>query len=197
MVCILAGDNGSFIPFELRPFPGTPPLEGRVIGRLARKGTDLLCRFEVTGLGDLEIPAPAPQPERRDGLWRETCLELFLGCPGRAEYWEVNLSPAGHWNVYRFDDYRQGMAEEGKLTFLPFLVLPEAERLTLDVALDLSVLGLEKEELAVGTAAVLRARSGEVAYHALTHPRADPAAGGRPDFHHREGWSLRLPAVGN
>ena len=58
-----------------------------------------LC-YEARGnLSKVEIPAAAETPRRRDRLWEETCLELFLGTADSGEYWEFNLSPAGHWNV--------------------------------------------------------------------------------------------------
>ena len=52
-------------------------------------------------------------PRRRDRLWEETCLELFLGEEGSERYWEFNLSPAGHWNVYRFEFY---VSDKGSLS---------------------------------------------------------------------------------
>jgi len=192
MVCVLSGDSSLFVPFTLVSFPGTSPGASRVSGRLARKGSDLLCRFEVDAIAELEIPPSASESRRRDELWRETCLEMFLGRPGEPEYWEVNLSPAGHWNVFRFPDYRQGKVEEAAFSFLPFLVLPESDRMTVDAVLDLASLGLAEEDIEVGLAAVLLSKAGETHYHALAHPRA---AAGKPDFHHRDGWSLRLSAL--
>jgi hypothetical protein len=202
MVCALADTSGLATPFTLIPFPGVPPQGARVSGSLARKGGDLLCRFQVEGLAGLEIPDASEEPRRRHELWRETCLEIFLGRPGQGSYREVNLSPAGHWNVYRFTDYREGMEEEAALAFLPFLVLPEPEpegesesgpaRLTLDVALDLGALGLAEGEIEVGLSAVLLSKGGETAYHALAHPRVGEEQG-KADFHHRRGWTLKLP----
>ena len=65
---------------------------------------------------------PADMPARRDRLWEETCFEFFLAVKNSPRYWEFNLSPAGHWNVYRFADYRQGMQEEPAFASLPFSV---------------------------------------------------------------------------
>ena len=57
-------------------------------------------------------PAAAASPQRRDGLWQSTCLELFIAQPNEPRYWEINLSPSGDWNVYRLSGYRQGLQAE-------------------------------------------------------------------------------------
>src|SRR5687768_8549643 len=63
-------------------------------------------------LGDISrliIPPPA-RPVRTDDLWRTTCFELFVAGEG-SSYREYNLSPAGAWAAYDFDDHRQGMRD--------------------------------------------------------------------------------------
>src|SRR4030042_7193941 len=50
---------------------------------------------------------------------------------GSERYWEFNLSPAGHWNVYRFASYRKEMREEPAFASLPFRVRTEPEALRL------------------------------------------------------------------
>ena len=100
--------------FALTPFtPLRPGLEVAVTGSLVRDARTLAITYTLRGpLAGLVIPAPDPRPARRDGLWEATCFEFFLAAPGTPAYWEFNLSPAGHWNVYRFADYRTGMTEE-------------------------------------------------------------------------------------
>jgi hypothetical protein len=51
-------------------------------------------------------------PQRKDELWKSTCFEAFfsLSQESSAPYIEINCSPAGDWNIYSFDSYRQGMA---------------------------------------------------------------------------------------
>ena len=110
--------------FSLQPFsPIGPPLNFKITGHIARRPRQLAIRYDLRGdLAELMIPAPADMPARRHGLWEETCFEFFLGVKDSPRYWEFNLSPAGHWNVYRFAGYRQGMAEETALTSLPLSV---------------------------------------------------------------------------
>ena len=97
--------------FLLKPFPGEGNPAGlRIGGSIARDTDTLSVRCEVRGnLSKMSVSTAAVAPRRKDRLWEETCLELFLGTTDSAEYREFNLSPAGHWNVYRFDRYRDGM----------------------------------------------------------------------------------------
>ena len=80
----------------------------------------LLVRFELSGpLQQLRIPAPATPAQRRDGLWQSTCVEAFVGVRGQAAYWEINLCPSGHWNLYGLTGYRQDLRPETAVQTLP------------------------------------------------------------------------------
>ena len=50
--------------------------------------------------------------ERQDNLWKHTCFEAFFARPDSEQYWELNVAPSGHWNLYQFDGYRSGGREE-------------------------------------------------------------------------------------
>ncbi len=175
--------------FSLRPFGGTeagPALA--IAGSIGRRRNMLSFRCALRGrLSALSVPG-REAPARRDRLWEGTCFELFLGAAGTAEYWEFNLSPAGHWNVYRFDSYREGMREEAEFASLPFDVLADAEALRLSVDIDLGRILPPEKTLDVGVCAVVRMRAGDVGHWALAHP------GPRPDFHLRDGFRLKIPA---
>jgi hypothetical protein len=119
-------------------------------------------------------------------LWRETCLELFLAPENVPHYWEVNLSPAGHWNVYGFRAYRQGLHEEPALTALPFTVTREPAALSLALELDMTGLIFPDQALELAIAAVIQAVDGSLTYWALAHP------GSRPDFHRRDAFVITL-----
>jgi hypothetical protein len=148
----------------------------------------LSVRCEVRGdLSKVSIPLAAEAPRRQDRLWEETCLELFLGTTDSAEYWEVNLSPSGHWNVYRFDKYREGMREEPAFASLPFAVRIGPDALELSIELDGGKILPAGKDLAASVAAVIGATDGGKSHWALVHPAS------RPDFHRREGFALTLP----
>lgn len=157
-------------------------------GSIARRGDALSVCYEVRGdLSKLSIPTAAEAPRRKDRLWKETCLELFLGTADSGEYWEFNLSPAGHWNVYRFTRYREGMREEPAITSLPFDARRDSEALILTAEFGIGKIVPAGKDLAVGVAAVIGTIDGGKSHWALVHPAP------RPDFHRRDGFALTIP----
>jgi hypothetical protein len=174
--------------FSLQPFaPIGPPLTIKIAGHIAWRPRQLAIRYDLRGdLAELIIPAPAEIPARRHGLWEETCCEFFLGVKDSPRYWEFNLSPAGHWNVYSFGGYRQGMAEETVLTSLPLSVRRRPDSLRLDLELDVGAIVSADQPLAVGIAAVIKLAGGGLTYWALTHP------GPQADFHRRDSFLVEL-----
>jgi len=179
--------------FLLKPFPGEGNPAGLAIrGSIGRSGDTLSLLYEVRGnLSKVRIPAAADAPRRQDRLWEETCLELFLGTESSGEYREFNLSPAGHWNVYRFTGYREGIGEEPALTSLPFAVRIGPDALELSMELDVGTILPAGQTIEAGVAAVIRTIDGGKTHWALAHPSL------RPDFHRREGFALILPEVRN
>ena len=177
--------------FLLKPFPGEANPAGLTIGgSIGRRGDTVSLRYDVRGnLSKVEIPVAAEAPRRRDRLWEETCLELFLGTADSGEYWEYNLSPAGHWNVYRFTRYREGMREEPAITSLPFDVRRDSEALILTVEFGIGKIVPAGKDLASTIAAVIGTTDGGKSHWALFHPSS------RPDFHRRDGFGLILPPV--
>ena len=173
--------------FFLIPFPSASPLPGvKITGTVDRRGGVLYLRYDLIGLiGSIAIPAPAATPARKDGLWKETCFELFLGLGKSDRYWEFNFSPAGHWNAYKFETYRQGMQEEQAFASLPFSVQSHTDSLNLSVELDLEKIILRDHALKAGISAVVRSAGGDCTYWALTHP------GTQPDFHRKDGFIIK------
>lgn len=147
-----------------------------------RDDRSLRVRYDLRGdLARLSIPKPSPSPHRADGLWLDTCFELFLGEPGHAAYREVNLAPSGDWNVYRFTDYRQDGAPDSAVTTLPFAVASDATRLTLELLLPVAAKPLE-----IAVTAIVRDLAGAISHWALAH------TGRRPDFHLRSSFVVRV-----
>ncbi|MDI6855032.1 MAG: DOMON-like domain-containing protein [Deltaproteobacteria bacterium] len=174
--------------FSLTAFPAAGPLpEFTLSGGIARRGHVLTLRYDLHGrLADIAIPRLMKNPGRRQGLWEDTCFELFLVLKGSPQYWEFNLSPAGHWNVYQFVDYRRGMQEEPAFASLPFSIRRGrgAWRLTLEA--DLRGIIPPGQELEAGVSAVIKLRDGRQTYWALTHCAPEP------DFHRRDSFLLTL-----
>ena len=177
--------------FLLKPFPGEGNPAGVTIeGSIGRGADALSLRCEVRGdLSKVSIPAAAGAPRRRDRLWEETCFELFLGTAGSEEYWELNLSPSGHWNAYRFARYREGMREEPAIASLPFGLRRDPEALLLAAEVRVGKIVPPGTELAAAVAVVIKTSDGGRSHWALVHPAS------RPDFHRRDGFALILPAI--
>lgn len=173
---------------SLLPFPGAHvPADVQLAVAITRQAHVLTIGYTLRGdLVGLVIPAPAARPLRRDRLWETTCCELFIAAQDEPGYWEFNLSPAGHWNVYRFDGYRQGMREEPAFAVLPFTVARQPHTLSLDLALDLARLRLEDARLQAACSAILEHQDGALTYWALAH------RGSEPDFHRRDSFIVKL-----
>lgn len=167
--------------FSLQPFSSTNVPDLKIVGNIARRSNTLAIRYQLLGIADLVIP-PTDIPTRKNELWAETCFEFFVGIKNSPRYWEFNLSPAGHWNVYRFEDYRQGMQAEKAFTSLPFSVQNQSD-LLLEFDLNKIVQGGAIE---VAISAVIKSRNGEVSYWALTH------CGTQADFHCRDSFIIEL-----
>lgn len=174
--------------FSLEPFPSARPLPSVTMAvTIARQANALAISYKLLGrLREVVIPEPAAVPNRQDGLWRDTCFEFFLAVRGSPPYWEFNLSPAGHWNSYRFTSYREGMRVEPVFTALPFTVETQRHALTLALELELSKIVSADPALEVAISAVLRHMDGSVSYWALTH------RGSQPDFHRRDSFIIAL-----
>jgi hypothetical protein len=174
--------------FSLQPFPPASPLLSlQITGNIARRSNTLAIRYALRGqLAELRIPVEAEMPVRKKELWQETCLEFFLAVKNSHRYWEFNLSPAGHWNVYRFSAYRQGMQEERTFTSLPFSVQKQSDSLLLAMELALDKIVQADQALEVAISAVIKLRDGEVNYWALSHH------GLQADFHRRDSFIIEL-----
>src|SRR5262245_47150312 len=99
----------------------------------------LTLRWMLTApSGAVVMAARSAARARCDRLWESTCFEAFLARAGSPEYWEVNLSPSGDWNVYRFDSERTGMRPELRVAAPSIATSGEAGgRITVTATLDL------------------------------------------------------------
>lgn len=178
----------AMIPHALVPFGNAPgDARFRLTAMARRREGWLDFRYDLRGpLAELVVPPPVTAPERRDGLWQGTCFEAFLARPDAEGYHELNLSSAGHWNLYRLDGYRRGLRPEPAQTVLPFQLLGEADHLALAFSLDLGPLQLAETPVELGLTTVLEHGDGRCSYWALSH------TGAEADFHTRQSWRLRF-----
>jgi hypothetical protein len=174
--------------FSLKPFQssGTLPFL-EISGNIGRHSNTLTISYTLHGLlSEVIIPAPADVPARKNALWEETCFEFFLGTKNSDRYWEFNLSPAEHWNVYCFKSYRQGMQEELAFESLPVSVQRKPDVLQLSLNLDLGKINLIDKTLEVAISAVINHVNGKITYWALAHP------GPQADFHLKDSFIIEL-----
>jgi hypothetical protein len=172
--------------FSLIPFtPDTAPAV-QITGNIERRHNQLNIEYRLAGRSLILIPETFNTPTRQFNLWQHTCCEFFLGLQDSTQYWEFNLSPAGHWNIYHFLDYRQNLVEETAFDSLPFQVLPGNNILELKLKVDLTQIIAPEQSLEVGIATVIKDRESQISYWALTH------LGKEADFHQRNSYLLKL-----
>ena len=172
----------SLVPFVKAE---TPTIDLSV--KVDRRGDFLVLRYEMTGAIESVLMAEPEASTRRMALWETTCFECFFGVPGQDWYWEVNLSTAGHWNVFKLDNYRSGFREE--LSIQTLSVLIDRSVCSVETELDLSLLGLEDSEIELSVTAVIAEKLGAVSYWAVSH------GGIEADFHLRNSFVIRMNVV--
>lgn len=184
-------DAGPGLSASLRAHPDSPDLGVHAMEvTLAWCGRDtLVLTYDLDGAIDrIRIPPRADSPARRDGLWQHTCFELFVAGEGSAAYCEFNFAPSGDWAAYAFSDYRERVPSDD-VPAPRIVVVREARRFEQRVSLSAVALPPECREVPtlIGASAVIESADGRRAYWAASHPP------GKPDFHHRAAFSLRLP----
>jgi hypothetical protein len=174
--------------------PSTPTDVVRSIAvGVSRSSSDVLVlTFTLAGdLARLRIPPPST-PRAADRPWEHTCCEAFVAAEHGAAYHELNFSPSGEWAGYAFRSYRDRIGPTADAVLPPLVVHRAAEgrlALTARVALTHLSAPYAGAVLRLGLSAVLETGRGERSYWALRH------VPGKPDFHRRDAWALRLEAA--
>lgn len=180
-------------PLTLLCHPATPAPVVRAVEARATWRADGQLSFAYRLWGDMArlLVAPEGSPERTDRLWEHTCFEAFIALPGQSAYREFNFSPSGQWAAYAFAAYRQrdercALADAPQITTRVF-----AGRLEVLATLAPGALPRGEKTLQIALSAVVEAADtvdGSHSYWALHHP------GARPDFHHRDAFTLEIAA---
>jgi hypothetical protein len=158
--------------------------------------TRLSLEYELRGdlagvrIADSGAAGAGAEPNgRTDGLWRHTCMEVFIKSrPAAADsgpYLEFNLAPGGQWAAYRFSGYRAGMAPLTGIHPPRIELRTQSERLLLAAQLEIPA-DLASASLRLGLAAVVEDAQRQLGYWALRH------AGDRPDFHHPDSFEFEI-----
>jgi hypothetical protein len=169
---------------ELQCHPAKPSSAIRSVSALIYASAQgLRIRYSVAGdVSALRLPQPQ-KPYRTDGLWDKSCFELFIGREGTG-YHEYNFSPSGQWAAYAFDSYRTGMKALAMDGYPPHIMELENSPHFLEISCLVDVTDLH--DCQIGISVVLEETDGTKSYWALRHPP------GKPDFHHRDCFALKL-----
>lgn len=192
--------------FSLQPFSQTALTTGVTItGTVVRDDATLSIEYLVAGdwetviTGNLARSSQEnPPTERRDRLWEHTCFECFIAPVIASEtqhtreqpYWEVNLSPQGHWNVFSLTGYRQDLREEQAIASIPFTVNTSPAGLHLTMHLDINQLIPPKQPIRLGISMIVlikgESEAAKETFWAIAHP------GPEADFHHPASFVIPL-----
>ena len=171
--------------FTLVPFAWPQEPYPSLTGELAITGGVLRVEYVLRGLNSpASFPPPSAEPARRLQLWRHTCFELLWGPLHDPTYWELNASPAGHWNILAFTDYRRGMTEEARIG-VRVQTWNSAHGLSLRCTLPVAALECPGP-YRLAPAAIVRLATGQRTFWATRHP------GEAPDFHHPLSFTLTI-----
>jgi hypothetical protein len=180
------------IPATLHCHPETAGGPVRSIeASVTRSARRLRVAYVIKGeIGRLLVPAPRP-PRVAERLWQHTCCEIFIARKSMPAYHEFNFAPSGEWAAYAFARYREGGLLADEAPDPGISVRRAADRFELEASLPLDRLSLARGALLLGLSAVIEDDHGGLSCWALEHPA------GKPDFHHREGFTLELDEVRN
>lgn len=168
----------SLIPFSVTAKAKSITIE---VHHQQTSATSLKLDFVLKGaLNLIQWPTPA-SPARKDKLWEHTCLEAFYRTSGsESAYTEINCSPAGAWNAYKFDSYRHGMRPGLAIQ----VKLVSSNLHNTEARFSIEIQDSDGIKLtALGLTAVIEFTDGEISYWALTHPAKDA------DFHDAQAWT--------
>ena len=174
--------------FQLRPFAAGPMTKTIAIsGSVARQSGALHAVFQVKGALDcVNWLKTSSGTGRCHELWRQTCFELFFAIPGGSAYWEINLSPGGCWNVYRFTGYRTGMREQEGEDQPVCHVARDGDLFSLACTIDCRAFLDDSVDCELAVSTVVQDTRGRLSYWAIDHHQPEP------DFHNRAGFSMVL-----
>ncbi len=119
---------------------------------------------------------------QKSGLWNETCFEFFWRFKSK-EYYELNVSPAGHWQIYSFYSYRNPN-ESNPIQFR--LDNLSSSQMGNEYRFDCELISSETSWIEMSSfqpTAILQSKSG-LEYFAPSHPTE------KPDFHRMDHWII-------
>jgi len=151
---------------------------------MARMESGFQLIYRVKGpVQEIKLP-PQKSPSRKEGLWRETCFEIFMSKSGSSSYAEWNFSPSLEWCLFSFKSYREKLnevIEENPLIQMKITLKSELEmRVNISASNAVSLTSFFKADpIEILPASILELHDGSFLYYAPRHQ------GSKPDFHDR------------
>lgn len=163
--------------------PYSKKRELTVEGTLILNSNKLSLHFKISGaLKSYSFPKKE-KLKRANELWRATCFELFLANSKTKIYYEINISPTLHWNIYRLETYR---AEPKELIVSSEAIIKIREdEQSYEINFELECKELDLAEFDQYNLAVILLNNQNEREFWTIRPM-----GKSPDFHDRDGFSL-------
>ncbi len=136
------------------------------------------------------VPAISAAPSKKEGLWNNTCFEIFISREGSPKYIEWNFSPTHDWCLLFYEDYRKAPSKDvPKVSALPKIISRRGKKeFSLDARFDLNEctnIWAESTPYEIGLASVLEHSKGDRSFWAITHVAT------HPDFHLRRSFVMK------
>lgn len=154
-------------------------------GAVRRTGSTLSVWYQLCDVEN-RVKFTEFAPTRQDNLWQHTCFELFCGKRGSPEYWEMNITPSGAWNIYAFSSERSEMRQEEKIDNVRSSVYKSSDSVILHCNVDIERILPKHSVVEVGVSCVVAFTDCQKGHWALTHNK------GVPDFHDRSAFLLHI-----
>jgi hypothetical protein len=149
------------------------PSKSAVSGEVTISQQRILMRFSWEDpLEIMQIPEREPELSRLHELWKSTCFEAFIQPEGLESYLELNLTPAGRWNAYSFQSYRNPQPVKEALEVRLVRMLGSQNQIEGEFSFI-----PKNQRFNCGLSAVIENQGGKIEYFSLAHLAA------KPDFH--------------
>ncbi|GAB5459600.1 MAG: DOMON-like domain-containing protein [Henriciella sp.] len=149
---------------------------------------ELAVTYDMTGdINSVRWPEISKH-QFRQGLWKTTCFELFIGAHSTERYLEFNFSPSTEWCGLSFKSYRHGQSDIRELAFSKFDVTRSENAFSMHVQFVAPepLLDAGKSDYRAALTAVVEETDGRLVYWADAH-RSEA-----PDFHNNKSFERDL-----
>lgn len=138
-------------------------------------------------LTPIDLGDGTPKKVRTTKLWEKTCFELFIK-NNRDEYLEFNFSPTFEWNSFYFIKKGDPLSEWIKMKRPEMDILLSLEKFFLfaEIKNEFFPENFLTSEMSIGISSVLKMKSNQITYWALSHEDQ------RPNFHHFDSFRYKF-----